>query len=51
MTAHVCTYFDDGDTAELFCVCGGSAVVLVLDDGETLLVPVEAEAPVLSKSA
>ncbi len=51
MTAHVCTYFDDGDIAELSCVCGGSAVVLVLDDGETLLVPVEADAPVLSKTA
>ncbi|WP_169166501.1 hypothetical protein [Cellulomonas taurus] len=51
MSAHVCTYFDDGDGIELVCVCGTRAVLIRMTDGETELVVLDEDAPALSKSA
>lgn len=50
MSAHVCTYFDDGDGVDLLCVCGSRAVLVLTDEGETLAV-LEDEAPALSRTA
>ncbi|MEV7973837.1 hypothetical protein [Cellulomonas sp. NPDC089187] len=50
MSAHVCTYFDDGDGVELVCICGTRAMLLLTDAGEELVL-LEDEAPALSRTA
>lgn len=50
MTAHDCTYFDEGDGVELLCVCGSRAVLVSTEDGDLLASVVE-DRPALSMTA